>query len=578
MTAIGYTSGDPRKVDVAGDTMTGDLVLAADPDEDFEAATKHYVDNMTGAGSAIALKVSKSGDTMTGDLVLPQDPDQPLKASTKQYVDNTVSGASALCLPRAGGTLTGNLTLSGSTTNLSVGGSAAITGDVATSGSATIATRLTAAGFVLPQHYAGRKPPYRHPTMIVSHFQSGHTWATSGSVASSSLNDTTTFVKGIQSAQVVFSGNGNLDLSSISPTLDLTDKAIRFLVKVDDVSKLSQLNIKVGTSSSNCFTWQTAATNGTNTMFNSGEWTTITVSCADIHSAAGTFSLDANRTPSATSGFSFIRFQVVATGGNCTVHFQSVELIDNISATFPNGVVSVVFDDSWDSQYSLARPKMDAYGFRGTNYQIADAVGTSGRMTMAQLRSLQDDSGWDIAGHAYTTAVHDGRLTSFTAQQVDDELRNLRSWLVSNGFLGESFAYPGGNYAQTTDGQSIERIVQRYFSSGRTILSTYGSAANILKEQWPPPRPMRMLALSAIGDYPGTGGMDDPTNIVAAGGILDVTRRQGAWLILTFHSITAGTGTADTECSVAAFDTIMGAISSYGIPVLPVSDVMRFVN
>lgn len=50
MTAVGYTSGDPRKVDVAGDTMTGDLVLPADPDQPLEAATKQYVDNSGGGG------------------------------------------------------------------------------------------------------------------------------------------------------------------------------------------------------------------------------------------------------------------------------------------------------------------------------------------------------------------------------------------------------------------------------------------------------------------------------------------------------------------------------------------------
>jgi hypothetical protein len=48
--AVGYTSGDPRKVDVAGDTMTGDLVLPADPDQPLEAATKQYVDAQGGGG------------------------------------------------------------------------------------------------------------------------------------------------------------------------------------------------------------------------------------------------------------------------------------------------------------------------------------------------------------------------------------------------------------------------------------------------------------------------------------------------------------------------------------------------
>lgn len=50
MTAVGYTSGDPRKVDVAGDTMTGDLLLPADPDQALEAATKQYVDSVGSSG------------------------------------------------------------------------------------------------------------------------------------------------------------------------------------------------------------------------------------------------------------------------------------------------------------------------------------------------------------------------------------------------------------------------------------------------------------------------------------------------------------------------------------------------
>lgn len=43
--AVGYTSGDPRKVDVPGDTMTGELVLSADsPVAARGAAPKTYVD------------------------------------------------------------------------------------------------------------------------------------------------------------------------------------------------------------------------------------------------------------------------------------------------------------------------------------------------------------------------------------------------------------------------------------------------------------------------------------------------------------------------------------------------------
>ncbi|MEU1554316.1 polysaccharide deacetylase family protein [Streptomyces scabiei] len=443
--------------------------------------------------------------------------------------------------------------------------------------SLTVADRVTAGGFVLPQHYPGRRPPYRDATRVVELFQSGHGWATSGSVdVFSNLNDTTDFVKGTQAAKVVFTGNGNLDKSGIS-AIDATDKAFRITLKVDDVTKLSQLNFRIGTSASNVFQWQLHATTSTSDMFRSGEWTTITFGWADVHSAAGTYSLDSHRVPSATSGFTFIRLQTVATGGNCTVHYQSVELVDNISTTFPNGVVSLVFDDSWASQWTLARPRMDLYGYRGTNYQITERVGQAGRLSMAQLRALQDNSGWEIGGHAYTTALHDNRLTSGTAQQVDDELRNLRSWMLKNGFYSDSYAYPGGNFEYTADGVAIDSLVARYFSSGRTVLTGYGASTNVLSEQWPPTRPYRLLALSGISD--ASGGMGLVSNLVADGGELDTCKRLGSWLILTLHDITTGsTGGDDGVITQTDFNTLIDAINSYGIPVLPVGDVMRFVN
>lgn len=52
MSAVGYvsTTGDTRKVDVAGDTMTGELVLPdSTPDTSLSAASKGYVDTTTGA-------------------------------------------------------------------------------------------------------------------------------------------------------------------------------------------------------------------------------------------------------------------------------------------------------------------------------------------------------------------------------------------------------------------------------------------------------------------------------------------------------------------------------------------------
>jgi hypothetical protein len=85
---------DTRYLSSTGGTVTGPLVLKADPVETRDAATKGYVDNaVAGAVSSMTAgdKVDRSGDTMNGPLMLKADPTSPLQAATKQYVDQVVN-------------------------------------------------------------------------------------------------------------------------------------------------------------------------------------------------------------------------------------------------------------------------------------------------------------------------------------------------------------------------------------------------------------------------------------------------------------------------------------------------------
>ena len=82
---------DPRIVQAllrTGGTMTGTLVLSANPTANLHAATKQYVDSAVGSVD-LSSRVAKSGDTMTGLLTLSGDPTNNLHAATKQYVDNS---------------------------------------------------------------------------------------------------------------------------------------------------------------------------------------------------------------------------------------------------------------------------------------------------------------------------------------------------------------------------------------------------------------------------------------------------------------------------------------------------------
>ena len=97
------SSTDPNGpfLPLAGGTLTGPLVLAADPGAALGAATKQYVDGKVTAAPFLPL----AGGTLTGLLTLSGPPTVPLHAATKAYVD---SGA---FVPIAGGTMTGPLTL-----------------------------------------------------------------------------------------------------------------------------------------------------------------------------------------------------------------------------------------------------------------------------------------------------------------------------------------------------------------------------------------------------------------------------------------------------------------------------------
>lgn len=99
MTAQGFTSGDPGKVNRSGDTMTGALLLNGAPAGPLEATDKSYVD------TADALLLLKAGDTMTGPLVLSGVPTLALHAADKAYVDAT-AGTPSVTAPAVIGVTT----------------------------------------------------------------------------------------------------------------------------------------------------------------------------------------------------------------------------------------------------------------------------------------------------------------------------------------------------------------------------------------------------------------------------------------------------------------------------------------
>lgn len=426
-----------------------------------------------------------------------------------------------------------------------------------------------------------RRPRWRDATVYRETFQTGHGWTANGSgVAASNMNDTSSFVRGTQSVTVTSDGvlghTAGVRKTSIAglSALDLTDKMFRLVVRVEtNAVNLANLNFFIGTAGfTNYFKFVINPTTSADEYFTEDQWVTATFGWHDVNSVSGSMTYT-NGVPNTMTGFTDIQVQVADDGSSNQVQLrvQAVEIVDSTTTTFPKGVVSITFDDTWDSQWSNARPAMDVYGHRGTMYTIVDLVGTASHVTLDQLQRMQDQSGWEIAGHAYTAAVHNTRLTNLNAAQVDADLGQLKRWLLQNRFDGDGFAYPGGEFGYTLDSVWVEDIAARYFSHARSIL---GQALRSI-ETFPPSMPWRMRSCSAISSLNASNGWTQPAGIVAAGGVLDRIAATGGWWIATFHEITSGAAANTGQCSAADFQSILAGINSRGITVLPVTDVLR---
>jgi len=97
--AAGSASVVAGALPLSGGSMTGALILNADPTGALGAATKQYVDARVGGVGFLPT----TGGTMTGPITLSGNPVSALQAAPKQYVDSFLS--------LSGGTLTGGLTV-----------------------------------------------------------------------------------------------------------------------------------------------------------------------------------------------------------------------------------------------------------------------------------------------------------------------------------------------------------------------------------------------------------------------------------------------------------------------------------
>lgn len=404
----------------------------------------------------------------------------------------------------------------------------------------------------------GSAPSKRHhPVSVdwISTFQSGHGFTVENAVMK---DDSDHSALGDQSVQIAT--NSPMAYAQITKTglvVNTSDRHIILWIRIENFgeqadatrvigNRIAAIELLLGTPGfGSFFTLRTWINGESITPALNGEWFPLRFDWATY----STLTADSPPRNGLTDlRLRFITSTNVSAASNLVVNVGGIGTVPVDSTRFPNGVVSFTFDDAYADAYTQGKRILDKYGFAGTAYVISQHFGEVDRLTLGQARAMQEISGWEIGGHCLDVAAHDNRLASLSAADLEAEISGHKAWLRSNGFRGESFAYPGGVFTQ-----QIVEVVGRYFSSARTTSSQpFHNHPERLD-----PYLLTHCDSSVAGE------------VSAIKQRLNEAKANNLWLILTHHRISSSVGLPPSE-----FESIVDHAASIGIAVRTVQDVV----
>jgi peptidoglycan/xylan/chitin deacetylase (PgdA/CDA1 family) len=209
----------------------------------------------------------------------------------------------------------------------------------------------------------------------------------------------------------------------------------------------------------------------------------------------------------AAKAFRFI-VSPTAIGSLDTKDFNMHQIGD---ARLPVGMVSVTFDDGWQSIADKARPLLDEFGIRTTQYIIADAARQKvrGYMTYPTITALKH-RGHEIGSHslAHCNQAHlSEKDVQKNAEQSKRELQEQNLGPI------ESFAYPYGSYSEKS-----QHINAKKYSLIRTSDEGYND---------------RYFDNQNIRSFAITNHTTDKE----FQGWLDYAKNNRVWLVLVYHHV-----------------------------------------
>lgn len=376
-------------------------------------------------------------------------------------------------------------------------------------------------------------------------------WIVGPYSTSTLVADTSLYTEGDQSLSLTTDGMGDpADARVVNQgSYNLTDKYLEIWMRVSTTTNIDDLWFLASSDNlhANYYTWRLnrqIVSSPDESEIQPGEWVPIvlTFDSDDLNMVA-------TGEPNITALNSFELHISDRGQGPLTVWLGGISAVAEPS----QGALTIVLDNGWNSEYTLAMPTLTKYGFPAVIAEIPETANDPAFMTTQQLQDLQNNLGWDIACHTWDHVYQLG-LSSATIPIMDSEFTQCKNWLTQNGLAkaGNILVWPDGSNSPAAIAEA-----SKYFVAARGII---GTIFNTL----PVANPMLLYATEFGGSTP-TSTLDAD---------VDRCMANHEWCIFYGHIITTSTPENQNQYSSASFNDFVAHIAQVGIPVKTITQVL----
>lgn len=222
---------------------------------------------------------------------------------------------------------------------------------------------------------------------------------------------------------------------------------------------------------------------------------------------------------------------------------------------FRQPLISVTFDDGWESIYTMAMPTLSKYGIHTTQYIISGTDKESNYVSDAQIANME------VAGHEVDShTVDHADLTTLDDAQLQTELAKSQKDLRSRFGAGvaDDFASPYGS----TNAHVLTEI-KKYYRSHRNTDGDYSNGVSEydvnLQQTFDP---YNIIGVTVRRD----------TKVSDLKKLVDYTKAHNGWLVITYHQIDESSSNFGMDAD--SIDKQLAYLSSTDVRIATMGQVM----